>query len=46
LGAYRLLFTLFPSERTLYVTPAFRKKRDSDYAAALHRHDRRILDHE
>lgn len=45
-GAWRLMFALFPDQRTIYVTTAFRKKRESDYVAALRRHDMRVREHE
>jgi len=45
-GRYRILFVVFPDERTLVFTTAFLKRRESDYAAAIERHDARVRDYE
>lgn len=41
-GAYRVLALVLPDARLVLFTTAFRKKRPSDYDAAILRHDRRV----
>ena len=45
-GRYRILFILFPDERTLVFTTAFLKRRDADYGPAIVRHDSRVRSYE
>lgn len=42
-GPFRVIGTLFTSQKTVLVTTVFRKKRDEDYNAATRRHERRLL---
>ncbi len=41
-GPYRVLGTIFGSQRLILVTTVFRKKRDEDYVAAMERHETRL----
>lgn len=42
IGPFRVLGTLFASQKTFLVTTVFQKKRDTDYDAAAHRHETRL----
>ncbi len=42
IGNYRVLGTLFNSQKTILVTTVFEKKREEDYAAAAKRHEKRL----
>jgi mRNA-degrading endonuclease RelE of RelBE toxin-antitoxin system len=42
-GPFRVLGTLFVSQKAILVTTVFRKKRDDDYKAAAARHEKRLL---
>lgn len=42
IGPFRVLGTLFVSQNLILVTTVFRKKRNEDYDAALHRHEKRL----
>lgn len=42
IGPYRVLATLFSSQKTILVTTVFMKKRDADYDAAAKRHEKRL----
>lgn len=46
LGRYRILFVVFPDERTIVFTTAFLRRRDSDYGPAIDRHDARVKAYE
>jgi mRNA-degrading endonuclease RelE of RelBE toxin-antitoxin system len=43
-GAYRVLALVLPGPRLILFTTVFRKKRDTDYAAAIRRHDARVAE--
>lgn len=45
-GRYRILFIVFPDERTIVFTTAFLKRREADYGAAIARHDGRVRAYE
>ncbi len=45
-GRYRILFIVFPDERAIVFTTAFLKRRESDYVAAIRRHDERVRAYE
>lgn len=40
IGPFRVLGTLFTSQKIILVTTVFRKKRDEDYKAAVLRHEK------
>lgn len=42
IGPFRVLGTLFMSQKTILVTTVFQKKRDEDYVAAAQRHEKRL----
>lgn len=42
IGDYRVLKTLFNSQKTILVTTVFQKKREGDNAAAAKRHENRL----
>lgn len=42
IGPFRVLGTLFASQITILVTTVLQKKRDSDYDAAMARHETRL----
>lgn len=42
IGPFRVLGTLFASQKLILVTTVFQKKRDSDYDAAAQRHETRL----
>ena len=42
IGPFRVLGTLFVSQKTILVTTVFLKKRESDYVAAALRHETRL----
>ncbi len=43
IGGFRVIGTLFTSQKAMLVTTVFRKKRNEDYAAAMVRHENRLL---
>ncbi len=43
IGPYRVIGTLFSSQKAMLVTTVFRKKRGEDYAPAMARHEKRLL---
>lgn len=45
-GRYRILFIIFPDEGAIVFTTAFLKRRESDYVAAIARHDARVRAYE
>lgn len=45
-GRVRVLFIVLPDQRAVVFTTAFVKRRDSDYRAALQRHDARVKAYE
>lgn len=45
-GRYRILFILFPDERTLAFMTGFLKRRESDYDEAIELHDARVRSYE
>lgn len=45
-GRHRILFILMPDLGVIVFTTAFLKKRDSDYVAAVRRHDARVRSYE
>lgn len=42
IGPFRILGTLFASQKVILVTTVFKKKRDEDYVAAAKRHETRL----
>ena len=42
-GPFRVVGTLFVSQKAILVTTVFRKKRNEDYQAAAARHEKRLL---
>jgi mRNA-degrading endonuclease RelE of RelBE toxin-antitoxin system len=42
IGPFRVLGTLFVSQKLILVTTVFQKKRDTDYDAAMHLHETRL----
>lgn len=45
-GRHRVLFLLLPDEEVIAFTTAFLKRRESDYGAAVDRHDARVRAYE
>ena len=45
-GRYRILLVAFPDEKAIVFTTAFLKRRESDYDAAIARHDARVKAYE